>query len=187
MIPLGLDLSVTSTGWAVWGGDVGRIRTDVLPASRLGKGYERRRYIADAIEAVVAAAVRPAWLTPPVPVAVVMEAVPTKGAFDIVTTAMLHGVVLDVLGPLEVPVASVPASTLKKHLAGNGRAEKPQMIAAARAVGYEGDQHDEADAVGLALIGHHLLGGEEHLTPMRAACLSSVRWLVPLPETAGAA
>lgn len=182
MKAIGLDLSVVSTGWCIHGGEVGRIRTNVGPAKKL-KDIERRRFIADSIEAVIAAAVRPGWLKAPVPVLIVLEAVPTHGARAIVELAALHGVVLDLLGPLGCPIVYVTGSSLKKSLAGAGNADKDRMVAAARAVGYGGDQHDEADAVGLALIGHHLLGGEEHLTPMRAACLSSVRWLVPLPES----
>lgn len=186
MTPIGLDLSVVSTGWCAHGVDVGRIRTDIGPAKTL-KGIDRRRYIADQVEAVIAAAVRPRWLRPPVPVLCVIEKSYVGGVTSTQTgidLAMLHAVVLDLLGPLRCPIAYVAPSTLKKHLAGKGGASKAEMVAAAQAAGYGGHQDDEADAFGLALIGHHLLGGHDHLAPHRSSCLQAVEWLVPLPETA---
>lgn len=180
LIALGLDLSLTSTGWAVWGGDVGRIRTDVGHPKKEGlKGIERRNWIAGGVFDLLD---RQYPLLP----LVVIEAVPTHGAHSLVPLAMLHGVVLDFLPDNGCAVAYVPGSVLKKHLAGKGNADKHQMVAAAQAVGYKGNQADEADAYGLALIGHHLLGGQEHRTAMRDACLANVSWEVPLPTTEAA-
>lgn len=186
MVPIGLDLSLTSTGWAVWGGAVGRIRTDLAHHRGL-KGIERRAYIARSLSA---AAYEGAWDGQTYrDVLVVIEKsytnqVNPKTGIDL---AMLHAVVLHVLDDSLAPsVVYVTPSTAKKHLAGKGGASKDEMITAARSVGYQGDQTDEADAYGLALIGHHLLGGTDHLTPHRASCLAAVEWLVPLPETAAA-
>lgn len=52
---------------------------------------------------------------------------------------------------LDLQCAEVPLQTIKKYLAGNGRADKPQMIAAARARGFDVKTDDEADALGIWL------------------------------------
>lgn len=52
---------------------------------------------------------------------------------------------------LKVPYLGLPVATVKKHATGTGNAGKPQMIEAARALGYEiepgAGEYDEADAV----------------------------------------
>lgn len=174
MIPIGLDLSLTSTGWAVWGGACGRIRPKGI------SGIERRTWIAGQVGGVVEKA---GWDWGKL---AVIEAVPTARAFAAVPLGMLHGVVLKELDDIDVgAIAYVTTGVLKKHLAGTGTAKKEQMVAAAQALGYQGKSNDEADAYGLALIGHHLLGGTTHLTPQRAALLASVAWEIPMAETAG--
>lgn len=178
MIAVGLDLSLTSTGWAVWDRRCGRVRTDLV-ATRHIKGHpvKRRRYIAEgvgdaihAIEGEVLVVIEKSFVS---------HAVSKQTAMDL---ASLHAVVLDHLPWQVVGIAYCTPGTTKKHLSGKGGADKDQMIAAAQACGYKGDQTDEADAYGLALLGHHLLGGTDHLTPHRASCLAAVEWLVPLPE-----
>ena len=47
------------------------------------------------------------------------------------------------------------------------------MIAAARAMGYEGRQTDEADATICSLFGRMLAGDETWATPQRRALLAS--------------
>lgn len=184
MIPLGLDLALVKTGWSAWNVDTGLIRTDVGPAKQL-KGISRRRHIADSIEAVVAH-VAGGRLSPHTPVLVVIENHVAAAATrqTAIGLGMLHAVVLDTLGPLGCPIVLVAPSSAKKHLAGSGKAGKDEMVATARACGYGGHQSDEADAYGLALIGHHLLGGQDHLTAHRSSCLAAVEWVVPLPERA---
>jgi crossover junction endodeoxyribonuclease RuvC len=49
---------------------------------------------------------------------------------------------------LQIPCGEVPPISVKKSLAGSGRAKKPQMIAAARAYGVEPADDNEADAFG---------------------------------------
>ena len=166
LTPIGLDLSLVSTGWAVYGGEVGRIRPKKL------SGTERRRWIADqVVETWFAEYGRSGT-----PVVYVIESVPTHGAHSVVPLGMLHGVVLNALDGKADGIAYVPGPVLKKHLTGKGNAKKEQMVEAAQALGYKGKSHDEADAFGLALLGHHLLGGTDHLTPMRSACLAGVTW-----------
>lgn len=189
--PLGVDLALVKTGWAdLYNKDAGLIRTDLASTGK-PKGIERRRYIADQLEERVWLAASPLRVTdltdPPLDqVLVVIE----NHVVDIVakSTAIglgqLHAVVLDTLAPLRCPVAYVAPKSLKKFLAGSGKADKDAMVAAARACGYQGHQEDEADAWGLALIGHHLLGGQDHLTAHRASCLAAVEWVVPMAEAA---
>lgn len=176
MRPVGFDLSTTSTGWAAHAGEVGRIRPKKLA------GIERRRWIALEVAKVAHVARTVADPT----VLAVIEAVPTHAAYAVLPLGMLHGVVLEALDRTQACIAVVPGPVLKKHLTGRGNAKKEQMVEAARALGYQGTNHDEADAFGLALIGHHLLGGTDHLTPQRSALLASVAWERPLPESAPA-
>ena len=54
-----------------------------------------------------------------------------------------------------VPWFEVGPSQLKKFATGNGLAKKPDMVeAAARLTGYEGKDHNVADAALLGLLGH---------------------------------
>lgn len=54
---------------------------------------------------------------------------------------------------LQVPIISVPISTAKKALSGNGRADKDEMLAAAnKRVAWRVDSHDEADAIAVGLV-----------------------------------
>ena len=178
--PVGLDLSLVSSGWAIWGGQVGRVRTDLAAARPLCRNpIARRHHIAAQLYEHVRRTTSVCYRL------VVLEkrytdAKNRKTGLDL---AALHAVVLDELDGLGgyTAFAYVAPATLKRHLAGRGGAGKDEMVAAAQAVGYTGSQDDEADAWGLALLGHHLLGGTEHLTPHRLSCLAAVEWLVPLP------
>lgn len=183
MIAVGLDLSVRCTGWAVWGGPTGLVRTDLAATKHL-KGIARRRYIADMVGAVIHDEAGAWRIVPKSRVLVVIEnhVAGAKTRQTAIILGQLHAVVLDTLATLRCPIVYVAPATAKKALAGKGGASKDEMIAAAQRCGYEGAQTDEADAWGLALIGHHLLGGSDHLTPHRASCLAAVEWVVPLPE-----
>lgn len=56
------------------------------------------------------------------------------------------------LGLAEIEVAEVATTSVKKALTGNGRAEKDDMIAAARLYGLNPACSDEADAFGVWLL-----------------------------------
>ncbi len=48
----------------------------------------------------------------------------------------------------DVPYRGIPVGTIKKWATGNGRADKKMMVAAAKEkFGYEGEDHNEADAM----------------------------------------
>lgn len=58
----------------------------------------------------------------------------------------LHVKLRDVLRRRRVPSVVVPPSLLKRRATGKGNADKAQMMAAARALGWDGDGDDQADA-----------------------------------------
>jgi Holliday junction resolvasome RuvABC endonuclease subunit len=61
------------------------------------------------------------------------------------------GMIETVAASWEIPTAAVAVATAKKHATGDGRAEKPAMLAAARARwGDKVQTHDQADACWLA-------------------------------------
>lgn len=71
----------------------------------------------------------------------------------------LHYIVKEVAKRYRIKVAEVTPGTLKKWATGNGRAEKPEMVAAACAkAGREVLDHNEADAILLAFYGREELG-----------------------------
>ena len=49
----------------------------------------------------------------------------------------------------KIPYAGVPVGTIKRHATGNGNASKEAVIAAARALGFEPKDDNEADALAL--------------------------------------
>lgn len=75
---------------------------------------------------------------------------PGKGAAQHVYS-QFEGILLAWAARYRIPVRSVPSMTLKKAIAGTGRADKPAMLAAVRSRGYAPDSHDEADAIAVLL------------------------------------
>lgn len=71
----------------------------------------------------------------------------------------LHYLLRDALRLEGAGVIDVAPSVVKQIATGNGNANKDQMVAAAQALlGYQGDDHDEADAMWLCQIGIQLVG-----------------------------
>lgn len=98
------------------------------------------------------------WLEPKVrevePTLIVFEAPILAGQTQIATTRKLQGMagVTEMVGTrLGIEVAEIATSQVKKALTGNGRAEKADMIAAARHYGFDPTCSDEADAFGIWL------------------------------------
>lgn len=61
-----------------------------------------------------------------------------------------HGIVLSVAAEMDIPLAIVMPSSLKKYATGNGRAERPQMRTALRerfGIDLPEDQHDAIAAI----------------------------------------
>jgi hypothetical protein len=165
---IGFDLSLTCTGWATW--TEGALNTGrIIPKKLTGK--ERRRWIAEHVAGLTDAA----YLDGGDPL-LIIEGVPTHGAYNIVTLAELHGVVRDHLDGYRP--AYMDPSKLKKWATGNGNCKKAAMLPAAQTeLGYAGKSEDEADAAWLAMVGRQLLGDTGPLfTAQRAALLAGVSW-----------
>ncbi|GLK86661.1 hypothetical protein [Ancylobacter defluvii] len=142
MTVLALDLS-TNTGWAA-GDPAGtpRFGTHTLPST----GDDVGRYLAKHRE----------WLTAFIqverPQFVVYEA-PILPAQTTKATAIklmsLAGLTELICRDLEVRCFEAHLQSIKKFLAGSGRATKPDMIAAARRYGFDVRNDNEADAIGI--------------------------------------
>ena len=148
---LGLDLSLTETGWATVTADgthqCGVVRTDAKDP--LGA---RLNTITTGIDAAVD------WQN--TRLAVVEK--PFNAAFGI-EPAKVFGVVIHQLGLAEIPTAEIPPSSLKVFACGNGSGRGAgskigPAIQAAQRLRYAGDNHNEVDALWLATLGWHLLG-----------------------------
>lgn len=143
MTPVGLDLSLTSTGWA-FGDEVGRVRSPRTGPARLV-------HIRDAVMALVRDVIAP----------VVFVEGPSFNAKHnrAVSLGELHGVVKVALLEAGVPFVVVPPATLKKFATGKGNASKDMMlVAAVKRLDYEGASNDEADALWLRALGAQVLG-----------------------------
>ena len=170
MIALGLDLSLTGTGWAVVDTNTGRIGVDVVKTSpRDGDILTRIRLIAERV-----------------PVLADLAAVegPSFGSAGnaIHQLSGLWWLVRDKLDRLDVPVAVVAPGQLKQYATGNGNAPK---VALGQALGTRlGDRaplvrdDNACDAVWLALIAAHRLIGAPmvRLPKTHTAALTKVQW-----------
>lgn len=150
MTPLviGLDLSLTSTGFAAVT-SIGR-NAETIKRPQY-KGTERLRSIRDAITERVKGTA---------PTLVVLEGYSfgsrSSHAHGLGELGGVVRVELDAIGARWV---DLPPSTLKRYATGRGNADKGLMLTeAVRRLGYAGSSNDEADALWLACAGHHLLG-----------------------------
>lgn len=139
---VGLDLSLTSTGVASSvTEDTYRIKTNSKTPLE-----ERLHAIADGVEAEFED-----------DVFVLIEEVPSHGAFSISVLGKVHGAVLDRM--VGVNYLYVTPPVLKKYATGKGNANKDMVLAAAiRRFGFEGSSNDEADAWILMHLGLELAG-----------------------------
>ena len=153
---LGLDLSLTATGWATITPD-STVRTGVIP--------DTKGHIADRLGA---------WegnlyhlLGPIPPTAIYVEDLggTQHGAFEL---GMVWGLFWRTMWvtSLNSIVTLVNSSILKMHATGKGGAGKPQVLAEAiRRLDYQGHDHNEADALWLADMGARLHGYDRPALP----------------------
>lgn len=133
---LGLDLSLTATGYAVNDAVVGVVKVK-------SRGEQRLVEIRNAV----------------VDLAVYSDVVVLEGyAFARPNQAHqlgeLGGVVRAALWERRIPFVEVPPSVLKKYATGKGNADKGAVLAAAiRRLGFEGDDDNAADAWVLRAMG----------------------------------
>ncbi|MFF5451837.1 hypothetical protein ACFY40_11430 [Streptomyces sp. NPDC012950] len=162
---LGLDLSLTSTGVALPDGSTVRVET------RQKDGDRRLVQVRDFVRAALAA---------DRPHVAVIEDLP-KHAMAAGLTAKVHGAVVCELLDAGVPYAYVVPATLKSYACDNGRAEKPEMAAAAYLVAgveFVGDPGgDQCDAWWLRAAGHEYYGQRLFELPQaQVDRLSKVSW-----------
>lgn len=148
MIVVGLDLSLTSTGVAWLDGHThgcDLIKTDKDPDDLMdGRRLEK---IKDRL-----------WCLTRTAELVVVEDLPYS-AHGAAKTAKVHAIVGWMLARDRTPYRLVPPSSVKMFALGKGVGSKTAMtLAAARRLGYEGSDDNEADALWLAHLGAHLLG-----------------------------
>jgi Holliday junction resolvasome RuvABC endonuclease subunit len=175
---LGLDLSLSATGVAVWRTGQGlRLQTirepgwdEVCPAWRIPARCVR---IADRIMEMV----EPAGRTVAVIEGLIKPSAEQMRGTSTLDIAQLRGAVETELVRAGVPFTHIYPSTLKAY-AVHGKATKDDMVAAARSVlgaAYPVGNGDEADAFWLAAMGLHQYGlPVVRVTPKRLRSLSTV-------------
>jgi Holliday junction resolvasome RuvABC endonuclease subunit len=156
---VGLDLSITATGFADIGGVVSTIKTKLSGDKRLNEIRDR---LADHFVAADLA---------------VVEDLPFHAKAAGIT-GMVHGVVRAALIDANVHYVTVVPSTLKKYATGKGNADKTAMaIAALKRFGAEFADDNQCDAFWLRVMGLDAVG--EALTAMPAVnreSLAKVKW-----------
>lgn len=171
----GLDLSITSTGYARSDGTTGLVKT------KTGDGDQRMVQIRDVVMKELSDCH-----------AVVIERTPAalKGyASEILQ--QLQGSIRSALMDAGIPYAVVPPSTLKKYATGNGSASKTEMaMAAFKRAGQEFEKDkggDMCDAWWLRNAGVFHWNGRDNwpftMPSEQTGSLSSVQWPEPRAES----
>ena len=143
---LGLDLSLTATGIAHPDGRVDIYRPKSLGGTNLG--LDRMTEIRDHVISCVPADIE----------LIILEALAFDGHDRNREQAQLTGMIRAGLYDRGFGFFAIPPNTLKKYACGNGHANKTEMVQAAeKRLGYEGHDHNEADAMWLRAIGWALL------------------------------
>lgn len=95
-------------------------------------------------------------------------------------TGELGGVIRLALWERDIPVVDVPPSSLKKYATGRGNAGKDQVLAAAiRRLGFQGHDHNEADALWLRTMAQDRYGlhdGGPAVPKAHRSALDGVAW-----------
>jgi len=143
---LGLDLSLTATGIAHPDGRLDTYKPKHQGATNLG--LDRMIEIRDHVIGCVPADIE----------LVILEALAYEGHDRKREQAQLTGMIRAALFDLGFGFFAIPPNTLKKYATGKGVAIKTEMVQAAeKRLGYEGHDHNEADALWLRAVGCALL------------------------------
>lgn len=156
MIILGLDPSLSCTGWGIVrseGARLSHVANGEVPTDARAPMAERLHHLHDAIAAVIAqhepdrAAVEEVFLN--------------KNPQSTLKLAQARGAVLAACGSASIPVAEHAARLVKKAVVGTGGAEKAQVQAMLKVLlpGVAVAGADAADALAVAIADAHLGGG----------------------------
>lgn len=117
-------------------------------------------------------------LHPPLPALVLIEAYApnSKGIGSTLRLAELGGVIRRRLFRLDVPYLEIVGSQLKRYATGQGNCDKDRMVAAARAIGAQPANHDEADAFWLRHLGRAAYGLEPFLAGHATEIVAALTW-----------
>lgn len=164
---LALDLSLTSTGYALLEGP-----GVLAPPAAVGKGMRRLQWIRD----------RTTQLAQGVDVVVIegYSMGQKPGSSRSHSTGELGGVVRLALFEMGRRVVEVAPKSLKKYAANNGNAKKEAVFGAAiRRLGYQGSSFDEADALWLyTMAADHYRLIESPVPKAQREALGKVEWPV---------
>lgn len=148
-VVIGLDVSTTVTGVAIVGGVHPDPYTDTIDATDKATIGERLDVLHTAIGEFLN----------PRPALIVMEDLP-RNAKSAAVVGMAQGVTRLRIHRAQVPVVFVPPATVKAFATGKGNANKLEVVlAASRRLRWEGTDDNEADALWLAMLGVHAIGG----------------------------
>jgi crossover junction endodeoxyribonuclease RuvC len=158
---LSLDLSLTASGYAMTDG-----RSGVLePPKTVGLGIRRLQWI----RFTVLQLAMPADL-------IVIEGYAFAAANQAHQLGELGGVVRIALADRDKTVVVIPPASLKLYATGSGKAKKDEVLAAAiRSLGYDGHNHNTADALWLLEMARAKYSGAS-LTEPKTRALSKLTW-----------
>lgn len=156
MLILGLDPSLSCTGWGIVrseGARLSHVANGQVPTDAKAPIAERLHHLHDAIVAVIETH-RPDR-------AAVEEVFVNKNPQSTLKLAQARGAVLAACGSAGLPVAEHAARLVKKAVVGTGGAEKAQVQAMLKVLlpGAAVAGADAADALAVAIADAHLGGG----------------------------
>jgi len=180
---IGLDLSLTSTGWATWDDH----EDPALEFGTFGEGGHREDTLTMRQRRIVRATDRVTALAQYADLAVVeAHSFAGKGGSQHDRSGLWWIAVNDLMS-FGVPVLEVAPSSLKQYVTGKGNASKMDMVLAQarRFPHLPIKKDDEADALGLVLIGLRILDPQTTLdgalTAAQAKSFEKIR-LTPFRE-----
>lgn len=170
---LGLDLSLTSTGWALVD-ERGQYDVGIVSPPEGEKHLELR--LASLVKA----------LRPYVPQADIVVVEQPFSGMNGTTGAMVFGGAAVLIGIEEAPMVVVPPTSLKKYAFGKattlGTSTKTASVVSARErLKYQGYSDDETDALWLAHVGWHLIGRPVVDLPKHHTDTLSAKWATGWP------
>ena len=162
---VGLDLSLTSTGYAI--GENGRARPGLLvPPDGRNRGVRRLAWVRDAVLELAASAEL-----------VAIEGYSFSSKFSHAhALGELGGVVRLALAEAGAVMVEVPPKCVKLFASGKGNASKDEvLVAAVKRLGYGGHSKDEADALWLLMMaGAHY--GDSATNEHGRRALAAIAW-----------